>query len=122
MNAETATDEVIDSIAHIEMHRQEMAKEAGLATACTEALRKLHELLDHEREALQQPVPGSAHSANIEAVTTEIEKVKKLARITSQGAISRNPRPGQHQASLQNGPRNPNRNKGRRTMGRRGER
>ena len=53
MNAETATDEVIDSIAHIEMHRQEMAKEAGLATACTEALRKLHGLLDEEREALQ---------------------------------------------------------------------
>ncbi len=35
-----AIENVTDMIAHIEMHRQEMAMEAGLAAACGEALRK----------------------------------------------------------------------------------
>ncbi len=51
MSAGLAIDEVTDMIAHIEMHRQEMAKEAGLAAACGEAPRRLHELLDHGRAA-----------------------------------------------------------------------
>ncbi len=121
MDPVTATDEVIDLIAGIEMHRQEMAKESDLAAACNEALRKLHELLEREREALQSHAPGARHSANIATVTSEIAKVKKLAGATSQPASSRNPRPGRHQASLQSAARNFPRNKGRRTMGR-GER
>ena len=44
------SDEVIDAIAQIELQRQEMEKEAGLAAACNEALRKLHELLERERK------------------------------------------------------------------------
>ena len=68
MNTETASDEVTDSIAHIEMHRQETAKEASLSSACNEALRKLHELLKHEQEELQKNGPQSQHTANITAL------------------------------------------------------
>jgi hypothetical protein len=123
MGTGRATDEVIDAIAHIEMHRQEMQKEAGPAAASNEALRKLHELLEHERQALQLHGPGAGDPANIEAVTAEIEKVKRLAGAGNQGANrghvhdqrqKRNSRPGR--------PHNPPRNKGRRTMGRRGDR
>ena len=118
MGAGMATDEVTDIIANIEMQRQEMEKEAGLAAACSEALRKLYELLDREKKALQPHGPSTGHSANIEAVMIEIKRVKKLSGITSQGSIPKTARPGQRQVSWQNEPRNPSRNRGRRTMGR----
>lgn len=117
-----ATDDITDMIAHIEMHRQEMAKEAGHAAACGEALRKLHELLEHERAALQRHGTSTAHPANIEAVTTEIQRVKQLTGVTNPRAISPQVRPRQGPVSRSNAPHNPARNKGRRTMGRRGER
>ncbi len=118
MGAEMATDEVTDIIANIEMQRQEIVKEAGLAAACSAALRKLHELLDSEKKALQLHGSNTRHPANIEAVMIEIRKVKKLAGITSQGSIPKGARPGKRQGSWQNEPRNPTRNRGRRTMGR----
>ncbi len=121
MNSKLATDEVTDSIAHIEMHRQEAEKEGGLAAACSEALRKLHELLANERQSLQHS-PEAAHSPNIEAVTIEIERVKRLAGHASQRPGSRDPRPGKHQPSPRSAPRNSSRGKGRRTMGRNGGR
>lgn len=111
------SDETLDAIAHIELHRQDMAKEAGLAAACNEALRKLHELLERERQAPHEP--GSRHAANIEAVTREIERVKGLA-----GAASR-PRQGRPKQRGRQGPGGPGgqphhvpRGKQRRTMGR----
>lgn len=123
MSAGMATDEVTDAIAHIEMHRQETQKEAGLAAACSEALRKLHELLEGEQAAAQPHGPDSGHLANIEAVMIEIKRVKKLADIASQGAILKRTHTGQRQSAPRpGGPRNPPRNKGRRTMGRRGDR
>ncbi len=123
MSAGMATDEVTDAIAHIEMHRQETQKEAGLAAACSEALRKLNELLQGEQAAAQPQGPGGGHLANIEAVMIEIKRVKKLADVGSQGAILRHTHSGQRQAAPRpGGPRNPARNKGRRTMGRRGDR
>ena len=123
MSTETVTDDVTDMIAHIEMHRQEMAKEGRLAAACGEALRKLHELLDHERAALQLQGSDTAHEANIEAVTIEITRVKQLAGgVSNPGSMSRKARPRQQPVSPSNAPRNPTRNKGRRTMGRHGER
>ena len=122
MSTGMANDEVIDAIAHIEMQRQEMEKESGLAAACSEALRRLHELLDREQAAPQLHGPGTGHLANVEAVMIEIKRIKKLVGITNQGAISKHPRPRQHQVSLRSGARNPSRNKGRRTMGRRGDR
>lgn len=122
METGTVSDEVTDAIAGIEMHRQELEKEAGLAAACSEALRKLHELLDHERAAQQLHAPGTKHPANIEAVTTEIKRIQKMAGVRTQAAIPRNPRPGQHPASARSGTRILPRTKGRRTMGRRGDR
>ena len=103
------------------MHRQEAEKEGGLAAACSEALRKLHELLASERRSLQE-TPEAGHSPNIEAVTIEIERIKRLAGHAGQRAGARNPRPNKHQASPRNAPRNPARGKGRRTMGRNGGR
>ena len=121
MSTGMATDEVTDMIAHIEMHRQEMAKETGLAPACSEALRKLHELLEHERAALQLHGTSTTYPANIEAITIEIKRVKQLAGVTNPKPISPKGR-NQQSMSRSNVPHNPPRNKGRRTMGRRGER
>ena len=121
MHPAPATHEVIDLVAGIEMHRQEAAKESNPVAACHEALRKLHELLERERNALQSHVPGSGHAGNIEALTAEIARVKRLAGDTSRPAGSGNPRPARHQLSLRAGARSFPRSKGRRTMGR-GER
>jgi bacterioferritin-associated ferredoxin len=111
------SDEVMDAIAQIELHRQEMEKEAGVAAACNEALRKLHELLEREREALQLDGPGARNAAHIEALAAEIERVKSRAgagagaKAKHGGPPPRNPvRPGP--------PHNLPRNKRRRTTGR----
>ncbi|HSD43360.1 MAG TPA: hypothetical protein VLD36_16020 [Burkholderiales bacterium] len=119
------TDEMMDAIAHIEMHRQEMEKAASVAAAYNEALRKLHELLTREREALRLHGPGAGRAANVEALTAEIERVKRLSgeagrvkRLSGEaGGVAherfqrqKRVRPGQ--------PHNPPRTKGRRTMGR----
>jgi len=125
VNTELASDEVTDSIAHIEMHRQEMAKEASLATACNEALRKLQELLKHEQEKLQNNRPDSPHTANMAALTEAIERVKRLSGAKNPGPPSREQRPGgggRRQTPMRGANPGAARNKGRRTMGRRGER
>jgi len=123
MTVVRASDEVTDAIALIEMQRQYMEKESGLATACNEALRKLHQLLDQETAATQPLSPGGGHTVNVEAVMMEIKRVKKMAGVASQNIILKHARSGrQKQASRPNGPRNPARDKGRRTMGRRGDR
>ena len=115
------SDEVTDAIALIEMQRQYRAKETGLAAACSEALRKLHELLAAAQPAAQPP--GTGHLADTEAVMIEIMRVTKLAGSASQSAMSKRGRPGRQQpASHPRGPRNILRSKGRRTMGRRGDR
>ena len=44
------SDEVIDAIAFIEMHRQEEEKESGAGAACAQALPKLQELLEQLNE------------------------------------------------------------------------
>ena len=122
MTVVRASDEVTDAIALIEMQRQYMEKESGLATACNEALRKLHQLLDQETAATPAS-PGGGHSVNVEAVMMEIKRVKKMAGVASQNIILKHARSGrQKQAPRPNGPRNPSRDKGRRTMGRRGDR
>jgi hypothetical protein len=115
-----AADKVTGMIADIEAQRQAMEKEAGFARARSSALRKLHELLDRERETLQLRGPGAGHPENVEAVTIEIERVKHLTGAKGQG-------PGRgysglRKASWRNAHRSPARNKGRRTMGRAGGR
>ena len=123
MNSGAASDDVTDAIAHIEMNRQETEKESGLAVACNESLRKLHQLLEHEQAAQQLREAGADHPANVEAVTIEINRIRKLAGVASQGSIFKRARSGQRRPAPRPGaPRNPPRNKGRRTMGRRGGR
>lgn len=122
-----ASDEVIEAIAGIEAKRRAMEKEAGRVASCSSALRKLHGLLEQEKEAAQSRGAGAGHPGNVRAVTIEIERVKKLAAITGQGPLSRHAdsaglRQMTRQKSWQDAQRNPARNKGRRTMGRAGGR
>lgn len=117
-----ATDEVIDAIADIERQRQAMEKEGGIAASCSSALRRLHEILDHEKAALQLHGADAGHPENVEAVAIEIERVKGLSVITSQRPAARSAYPGQRNVAWRNAPRSPARNKGRRTMGRAGGR
>lgn len=123
METELATDDVTDSIAYIEMHRQVRTEEAGLAVSCSEALRKLHDLLDHQRAALRRPGSGAPPSANIDALTIEIDKVKRLTGgAGGGGTVPKQPSRAQQQVPRQNARPNPARNKARRTMGRFGDR
>ena len=109
------SDELMDAIAQIELHRQEMEKEAGVAAACNEALRKLHELLEREREALQLHGPGARHATHIEALAAEIERVKSRA---GAGAKAKHGRPPMRNPVRQGPQHNLPRNKRRRTTGR----
>jgi transposase len=120
--AASASDEVIDAIAEIEMRRREAEKEAGLAASCASALRKLHELLDRETESRRQGGAAAGQPGNVEAVAAEIERLKKRAPATGQGPAAKNAFPDRKKASWQDARRNPARNKGRRTMGRAGGR
>src|SRR5579859_7395257 len=81
-----ASDEVIDTIASIEMHRQEVAKESGLEGSRSFALRKLQEALQRERQALVQDGSSPERRANAEALMAEIQRVKAL-----RGASDRRP-------------------------------
>jgi acetyl-CoA carboxylase carboxyltransferase component len=120
----SASDEVIDAIADIELRRRETEKEAGFAMSCSSALQRLQELLDHETEALRLRGPHSGHQENVQAVTVAIGRVKGLSAIKSQNSNSfpRKARTGPRQVSWRNVPRNPARNTRRRTMGRTGGR
>src|SRR5688572_8877854 len=120
--AASASDEVIDEIAEIEMRRREAEKEGGLAASCSSALRKLHELLDRETETRRQGGAAAGQPGNVEAVAAEIERLKKRAPATGQGPAARNAFPDRKKATWQDAGRNPARNKGRRTMGRGGGR
>ena len=80
VNAQHASDEVTDLIASIEMHRQEVEREAGLEASRNYALPRLQELLRVEQEAAQQPETGAHHAANLEAVNAAIRKVQSLGR------------------------------------------
>ena len=117
-----ATDETIDTIAEIEMQRQVMEQEAGVAAATRGALRRLHELLDREREALQAHGPSPGHPANIAAVTIAIERLTKVTGgVKNQRPSSGFPgsaRPERQPVSWQNASRNSSKGRGRRTMGR----
>ena len=122
MATRMASDEVTDGIAAIEMHRQGTEKESGLAAACSEALRKLHELLEQERAALQQHGPDTVFALNVEAVANEIKRVQSMAGIRGQGPVYKNARPSERQAPRPEKSHNAARTRGRRTMGRTGGR
>jgi len=117
-----AADEVIDAIAEIEMLRRETEKHGGLAMSCTAALQRLQELHDRGQEAMRLHGSQGVHASNVDAVTAEMERVRKLAMVTHQRPNARNPYAEQRGPSWRDAPRNPARNKGRRTMGRAGGR
>jgi hypothetical protein len=113
---------VIDRIAEMESQRQAMEKDSSLAASCSSALRRLHELLDRETEALQLRGPDAGHPENVEAVAAEIERVKGMTTIANAGPAPRGAYPGQRKATWRDAHRSPARNRGRRTMGRAGGR
>jgi hypothetical protein len=117
-----ASDEVTDGIAAIEMHRQGTEKESGLAVSCSEALRKLQELLAQEKEALQLNGPESVSAINVEAVANEIKRVQAMTGGKGQGPMPKNTRPRDRQMPRPEKAHNAPRNRGRRTMGRTGGR
>src|SRR6185436_10028723 len=116
-----ASDEVIDTIAEIEMQRRETENKAGFATSCSTALQRLSDLLDDESKALLRG-PDAGHSGNVEALKLEIGRVKALPAPRTQESIPRYVRTEERQVSWNNAPQSPTRNKGRRTMGRAGGR
>jgi hypothetical protein len=77
MTGGKVSDEVIDAIAFIEMHRQESEKESGTGAACAEALPKLQALLEQLNGETTEP--ADVHAANIAAVNNDIARVKRLA-------------------------------------------
>ena len=117
-----------DIIAQIETQRQELEKTVGRAASCAAALRKLRELLDQERAVSCLRDPGTRSSPEIKAVMAEIDRVTKMSTITGRISLPESardrPRPGpdQRHPLRRNGPRNSFRKKGRRTMGRSGDR
>ncbi len=123
MSTRMASDEVTDGIAAIEMHRQGTEQESGLAVACSEALRKLQQLLEQEKEALQLHGPDTVSAANVEAVANEITRIQAMAGIKGQNPVPRNARPrGERQPPRADKSHNSTRNRGRRTIGRTGGR
>ena len=122
MPTRMASDEVTDGIAAIEMHRQGTEKESGLAASCSEALRKLQELLAQEKEALQLNGPESVSAINVEAVANEIKRVQAMTGGKGQGPMPKNARPRDRQMPRPEKAHNAPRNRGRRTMGRTGGR
>jgi hypothetical protein len=120
-----ASDEVTDDIAHVEMQRQDMEKEAGLAAACTMSLRKLQEILQREQQVLLVNPGSPEQAANVEAVSVEIERVKGLAGLKHRGqsskkAQARQPRRPWRNNAPQDASQKPHKPRGRRNMRRRG--
>ena len=120
--AAPASDEVIDAIADIEMKRRETEKQAGVTASRSSALHRLQELLDRETEALRLRGPERRDAANVDAVTTAMERVKKLAVVTNRRPNARDAYSDQRTPSWRNAPRSPAENRGRRTMGPAGSR
>ena len=118
MNAETAMDEVTDLIASIEMHRQEIEKEAGLDASRDYALRRLQLALLGEQEESRLHGSSPARLANADALAVEIRRVETLAGSASQRPAPRRASPEPRQASWRDANRKSSKSRGRRTMGR----
>ena len=118
MDAAKASDEVMDLIESIEMHRQELQKGAGLEASRNFSLRKLQEVLHGEQEGLQLHGSGAGNPANIEAVTIEIARIKALGDIPSRRGTLKVIQPRQPWESWRDGTVRSTKSRGRRTMGR----
>ena len=86
MSTEPATAEMIDTLASIEIQRQERDKESGVPVSCSWALGKLYEVLPRKRKSPGTNAENTALRANIEAATLAIGRLRKLAQTTGQHA------------------------------------
>jgi hypothetical protein len=119
MEPKAASGDITTLILATESHRRDMEKTSGVAGACNEALRRLHEALERERASLQaHGLEAQHHSANIGALKSEITRITALAGNAASGASAT----GHGAAGRGNGAhagfRSFPRSKGRRTMGR----
>ncbi len=122
MNSETAMDEVTDLIANIEMHRQEIQREAGLDASRNYALGRLQLALRGEQEESRLHGPGTERLANAEALAAEIRRVETLAGIASQRPTQGRASSGRVQESRRGAQRKSPASRGRKTMGRQSSR
>lgn len=100
-----------------------MARESDAAAAGSEALRKLHELLEHERSAGQLNSASASHLLNIRVIVSEIDRIRQLSGVkTAPRPAAFRPNPQQQQPARQSPPHNPDRSNQRCTTGRRGDR
>lgn len=104
MGTDSASDEVTDEIASIQMHRQEIERESGVAAGRDFALPKLRELLRLEQEALQANGPGEQRLANIEALSAAIRKVSSSAGASNQRPPQGGNQPGRRREGRRGGP------------------
>lgn len=118
MGTDTASDEVTDEIASIQMQRQEIERESGIAAARDFALPRLRELLRLEQEALQLHGPGEHRLANIEALSAAIRKVSASAGMAGQRPAQNGARPGRGRDGRRGGQPHAPKSRGRGPMGR----
>ena len=85
---ETEVTDIIDTIAYIEMNRQVMAKESGADMAREQALRKLNEALAEEQQLAQGSGANGMHTANIEALSGAVRRLKSSPQQRSSGSDS----------------------------------
>ena len=113
-----ASDEVTDEIASIQMHRQEIERESGVAAARDFALPRLREMLRLEQEALQLHGPGEHRLANIEALSAAIRRVSAAAGMASQRPAQDGTRSGRGREGRRGGQPHAQKSRGRGPMGR----
>ena len=118
MGKELASDEVTDEIASIQMHRQEIENESGVAAGREFALPKLRELLRLEQEALQLHGPGEHRLANIEALNAALRKVSASAGMASQRPSQDGSRSGRRREGRRGGQPHAAKSRGGGPMGR----
>ncbi len=109
--AQAPSDDVIDLIGSIEMHRQEMERDTGLEASRGYALKRLQDAAQSEQ------VP-----ANLDALNLAIERVQALGSRAVQRPTLQAGRPAQSRPSQRDAQRHPQRTRGRRPMGRQGGR
>jgi hypothetical protein len=105
------TDDIIDLIASIEMHRQELEREAGMEASRNYALGRLQEALLSEQVAESR-----------EALAAAIKRVQALGSRVSQRPTLKPGRPASPGKSRRDGQGRSSRTRGRRMMGRGGGR
>lgn len=118
MGKDLASDEVTDEIASIQMHRQEIERESGVAAGRDFALPKLRELLRIEQEALQQQGPVEHRLANIEVLNVAIRTVSSSSGMPRQNPPQDGNRPGRRQQGRRGGQQHGPKSRGRGPMGR----